>query len=138
MRPVVVVVVVGVKKCHVRSSFRPSQAQLRFGCCFVLLLLLGLELLCSRSCPFIIIISKKPSPYTRARSRRVNAMPLATKATPQQQPKISHRSLMLLLRPSTPKLAVQSLLGLPAVEVGHQAHAEEDDPNHGGVRQRVY
>ena len=40
-----VVVVVGVKKGHVQSSFRPSQAQLRFGCCFVLLLL-ELELFC--------------------------------------------------------------------------------------------
>ncbi len=52
--------------------------------------------------------------------------------------KFWNRSLVLPLLPLTPKLAVQSLLGLPAVEVGHQPHAEEYDPNHGGVRQRVY
>ena len=123
--------------CPVVVPSVPSPITLWLLFCVVVAVGIGV-VLCSRSCPFIIIISKKPSPYARARSRRVNAMPLATKATPQQQPKISHRSLMLLLRPSTPNLAVQSLLGLPAVEVGHQPHAEEDDPNHGGVRQRVY
>jgi hypothetical protein len=34
---------------------------------------------------------------------------------------------------STPELAVQSRLRLPAIEMGHQAHAEDDDGEYGHI-----
>lgn len=122
-----------MKKVRVQSSFlRPSQIKKREKRKRKLLIGWWSVLLCCCSCSFIVIITK---------SHRRSVSPIMTLTqSSNSHGYIRHTSHSdhQTSRPRRSRLLIEPRLRLPAVEVRHQPHAEDDDADHGRVWQRVY